>query len=616
MNIKKSVMTFVAIVLAIITTYTLAPFAYAAEELTPSEISYLQLEGKINEFINERRSGTASVSVAVFDGSETICDVCYGYSDIENKIPADENTVYEWGSCSKLLVWISVMQQYERGEIDLNADIRNYLPDGFLTKLNFMEPVTIIDLMNHRGGWQDTSYAVEFDDANRLTSLAEALKSTEPSQVYEPDTVTAYSNWSTTLAAYIVERTSGIDYAEYVHKNIFAPLGMEHTSVRGDFTDNNWVKSQREKVKTYSIYEDSFESFGTNMNYINLYPAGAATGTLDDFLKFAKSFAPGSEETSLLFSKRDTLDKMLSPTSAYSGTDIARNCHGLWTMEYAVSVVGHGGNTIGFSTMLMFEPKSGLGVVIMTNEANETAYNYGLLTLLFGHCESNSIDDIHDISGLYLAKRTIEKGFLRFFKYSSSIMPVTRTEIEGEYSIAGMSAKQISNSLYLCEYGNGMEYVFNVTKNSDGKLIIENYTCDYERADTFSLVCVWILILLTLIAGIYSLIRAIICLIGLIRRNQTGTAAVMRLATTAGGTVSVALMLYLWLECNNALYPSVVPLCVAVAVLSILPIVNAVVLIIKRKEIVKPARFIIPGIICFIPTISTIFFQTYNFWSC
>lgn len=132
-----------------------------------------------------------------------------------------------WGSATKSRVWISVMQLWEQGKIDLDADIREYLPADFLTNLRYGAPVTITHLMNHNAGFQEAYADLFVKDPGAVRSLEDALKAHEPEQIYAPGTVTAYSNWGVALAGYIVERISGEDFAGYVHRHIFEPLGME-----------------------------------------------------------------------------------------------------------------------------------------------------------------------------------------------------------------------------------------------------------------------------------------------------------------------------------------------------------------------------------------------------
>ena len=135
------------------------------------------------------------------------------------------------------MIWVSALQLYEQGKLDLEADIRTYLPDGFLTKLKYDDPITMIDPMNHRGGWQEALYTIQVTDESDIMPLGEALKYSEPPQVFRPGEVEAYSNWGAALAGYIIECVSGMDYGEYLHKNIF------RTTWYGAYSSN--ARSQR-----------------------------------------------------------------------------------------------------------------------------------------------------------------------------------------------------------------------------------------------------------------------------------------------------------------------------------------------------------------------------------
>ena len=322
----------------------LSPFAseYAApahstDRQTPSGIAYADIGASIDRYIQQRQAGLASCVVSVFDAGGVIHQGCYGYTDIENSIPADAETVYEWASCSKLLVWVAVMQQWEHGKLDLEADIRTYLPEGFLTKLQYPdETITMLNLMNHNAGFQESFYENELAGPDEIyPSLEEAVRACECYQAYHVGQYTAYSNWGTALAAYIVERTSGMDYVTYVNENIFAPLGMEHTSIDPLQADNLWVNEKRSELKCYSRYGDPAYNadYGECRSYVQLFPAGAAIGTVGDLSAFGQALV--SEECPL-FESSDTRDIMLHGTSFYGSSDLAENCHGLWTSENKV----------------------------------------------------------------------------------------------------------------------------------------------------------------------------------------------------------------------------------------------------------------------------------------
>lgn len=78
------------------------------------------------------------------------------------------------------------MQLWEEGKIDLEADVTVYLPEGFFTKLKYDEPITMINLMNHNAGFEDIVFEMCAENESSILSLEEALKLTEPNQIYKP----------------------------------------------------------------------------------------------------------------------------------------------------------------------------------------------------------------------------------------------------------------------------------------------------------------------------------------------------------------------------------------------------------------------------------------------
>lgn len=464
----------IAGVLAILFMLGTGTTAFAAENngRTPSGIVYSDLEGQIEDYVDVRKETTSSVSVTVFDGTDDIASVIYGDANTKDGIKADADTVYEWGSISKMLVWTSVMQLWEQGRIDLNADIRDYLPEGFLSNLSYEEPVTMLHLMNHTAGFQETVWDVETADKNEIISLKDALLSTAPAQIYEPGTVVSYSNWGAALAAYIVECISGMDYADYVHENIFQPLGMVHTSIRPDCSDNTWAESQRKKTNAYYNVQGEYEDYGECRRYILLYPAGSATGTMSDLVRFAKAFLQDSPECPL-FREPDTLAQMLSPTLNFSGTDTPRICHGLFSQRYGVTLIGHAGNTTGFSANLVLDTQGRTGIVVMTNEVGETTYNYGLVSLVYGDCKAETGFTYDDLSGIYLNSRAnFKNSFTRLYSMVSGLLPISKGETEGSFTAAMVgTVTQISKDACVMDDGNGLKTYLSIQRDANGNVI-------------------------------------------------------------------------------------------------------------------------------------------------
>ena len=386
----------------------------AAEISLPSGISSDEIGERIEEFVSQHEQTTAAMSVSVFNSADTVYSGYFGCADKENGIVNDSSTVMEWGSATKLLVWVSVMQLWEQGKIDLDADISVYLPDGFLKNQRYETPVTMTHLMNHSAGYQETYADLFVKNTNSVPSLEEALKAHYPAQIYEPGTVPAYSNWGVALAGYIVERVSGLSFCDYVHQNIFTPLNMNNSALAPDLSDNEQVASQREKLQCYTadgtLIPDCFYS-------IPLYPAGMCTSTLSDFESFGKALL---DENTPLFKNKETRDVMFTPTEYYGNGGKASNYHGFWVCPFGVETIGHGGNTAGCSSFLLLDLESGTGVVVMTNQASESVYNGEMMELIFGKFDAEAYfgGQREAVDGIYRPARTVREGAFKIMSAS------------------------------------------------------------------------------------------------------------------------------------------------------------------------------------------------------
>ncbi|MBR1898942.1 MAG: beta-lactamase family protein, partial [Oscillospiraceae bacterium] len=527
---KKIISALSAVLIAVSSFGTsLTASAEAAERQTPSGIAYSDIGSSIDSFIKEREAGLASCAVSVFDSDGVIYNGYYGYADIENDVKADEQTVYEWGSTSKMLVWTSVMQQWERGNIDLEADIRTYLPDGFLTKLQYPdEKITMLDLMSHKAGFQESFYEnQEAAPDDVYDSLEDAVRACECWQAFHVGEYTAYSNWGTALAAYIVEQTSGENYVTYVNENIFEPLGMEHSSIDPLQRDNEWVAQKRHELKCYCRFADPKDNldFGECRYAVQLFPVGACMSTLEDISRFGQAFVA---EDCPLFENDFTRDEMFGATSFYGDTDIAKNCHGLWTNQYKVETLGHGGNTAGCTAELEFDPISGLGIAVLTNECGETAFCSGIPVMLYGHFSDREGFDSYngtgeDISGVYYTKRTICEGASKASQYMGQVFPLSKND-DGTYSVKvlgysfmdGIEFEPVAPNQYIYK-DNGREmFVY----NNDG--VFEMGYMDNIRSSTGIMpsVSVYGFILFGLVCLLTVIIRLIVRLVRKLRKSD------------------------------------------------------------------------------------------------
>ena len=446
--------------------------------------------------------------------------------DKEKGLKTDDNSVFEWGSVTKLTVWVSVMQLWEEGKIDLDEDIRTYLPEGFLRNLRYDKPLTMLDLMNHQSGFDEAPLYMQGDK-----SLEDLLLQYQPIQSFEPGTTTAYSNYSTGLAAYIVERISRQSFVDYAHKHIFQPLGMERTAIAQDLSDNAYVQAKRKEVKGYAA---DGSLLGDALYEVGLYPVGRATGTLSDLQKFAQALL--SRKT--LFSRLETWEKLYTGTSYYPGTDIVRNAHGFWASEFAVTVLGHGGNTSGFSSFLLLDLKNGIGQVIMTNQGLEEIYNDGMPELIFGKRPTASAETQKKFEpGYYQILRNFNQGPLSLYQLFPGNM---------------LHMKKPSSER--------MDHLFwTIYKSGNGKTRIATPVSDFERLPDWEIWTKFGLIALAALSLVYALVNLLVRLalvlyrlaFGKVKSKQNRAWKWWHILTTAG-VVTVACNLLLLLLSSNA----------------------------------------------------------------
>ncbi|MDX2056511.1 MAG: serine hydrolase domain-containing protein [Gemmatimonadales bacterium] len=166
-----------------------------------------------------------AVVVVVKDGQVLVARG-YGVADAARGIRMDPaRTGLRVGSISKLFTWTAVMQQVERGRLNLDRDITADL--DFPIPPTFDRPITLRHLMTHTAGFEERA----FRTYRQPRALREHLLGTPvPERIFPPGQVVAYSNYGSMIGGYLVERVSGERFVDYVSRHVLEPLGMHRSS--------------------------------------------------------------------------------------------------------------------------------------------------------------------------------------------------------------------------------------------------------------------------------------------------------------------------------------------------------------------------------------------------
>lgn len=403
-----------------------------------------ELEEALSVYLNEHGEKAAGVAVIVVNEDETTY-LMDGYADIKRQIPVDEETIFEWGSVSKLLVWISILQLEEAGRLDLDEDVATYLPQDFPL---YDRAITLQQLMNHTAGFDDSYTDLMILNPTGKMSLREVLEGADVQQVYTPGQVVAYSNYGASLAAYVVEEVSGMDFREYVKMHIFAPLHMTRTAIDPEQDDHQWVKEQRKKVQGYT---GDLELIEPNNYVVPMYPAGSVMGVATDVQKLMEELL---SDGTLLFQQSHTINSLFQPSLYYPDTNVPRIANGLFFLpSQSRQVFGHGGNTIAFSSSFYVDRQTFTGVLVMTNMAYESAYTLGIPDIIFGEYKHKerpeTLEDSSKWKGIYEPARVSQHGFSKVY----GLLLRSKSEPAGEHDLTmnGVYYSQAEPGVYLAE---------------------------------------------------------------------------------------------------------------------------------------------------------------------
>jgi CubicO group peptidase (beta-lactamase class C family)/D-alanyl-D-alanine dipeptidase len=300
-----------------------------------------------------------ALSIALVDDQATVWAKGFGMEDSDKKIPATAETVYRVGSVSKLFTDIAIMQLVERGEIDLDVPVTNYLPN-FKPNNHFDKAITLRQLMSHRSGLvREPPVGHYFDDT--FPSLAQTVQSLNSTTlVYAPEKRIKYSNAAIATVGYVLEETQQQPFTQYLQKAVLTPLGLRHSSFEP------MPEITKHLAKAYMWSYDG-RHFTAPTFQLGMAPAGSMYSTVTDLARFMSVLFNGGKGTNGQVLKPETLEKMWTPQFAppeqKSGFGIG----------FAISElqgyrrIGHGGAIYGFATELEALPEAKLGVIAVTN---------------------------------------------------------------------------------------------------------------------------------------------------------------------------------------------------------------------------------------------------------
>ncbi len=362
-----------------------------------------------------------SLSVGVIkDGKPVFCRG-FGYRDWENKLPADEKTIYMIGSSSKAFTATIAAVLVDKGLLDWDTPIVNYVPEIAFYNSEMTSGITMRDLLCHRIGLPRHEYSWFFVDYNR-EEMCMNLRYLEPNKPMRH--TFQYCNQAFILAGYIEEKLTGKTWEELLKEYIFEPLGMTRTTAFHEdmVEDENHAEPYGRAAFNTSMHgihkipyyltkvEDRSKGIGAPYG-----PAGSICSCAEDMMKWVQfHLQNGQWEGKQLISEKNMKELHKSNMIAANQFGGQPGCNEF--CEYAMgwfvagflghTLIHHGGVIDGFCAETSFFPEYNVGIVAYSN-----MYINNFHAALCRHIAAHYAgDESHDFSDEYykLAEKSIE----------------------------------------------------------------------------------------------------------------------------------------------------------------------------------------------------------------
>lgn len=304
-------------------------------------------------------------------GSEERVIVAAGVTNKRTGQPVSTQTLFQLGSITKTWTATLLMQLVAEGKLDLDAPIRDVLPDFKLADENAAASVTMRQLLTHTSGIDGDIFTDTGSGDDCLEKFVAALDTAE--QVFSPGETWSYCNTGFGIAGRVIEVLRGKIWNQVLAEHIYAPLELsctttlpEETALHSFAVGHIGLGDDQEVTQSFMIPRSSG-------------PAGLISSTAGDTLSYARAFLPGG--TPLMPAPQ--LSEMLrAQVNMSHATSLADEWALGWCLQNwgGVPTVNHNGATFGQNSYLRLFPEQGIALFLSVNGGRAESIHRELFT--------------------------------------------------------------------------------------------------------------------------------------------------------------------------------------------------------------------------------------------
>jgi len=301
-----------------------------------------------------KRGAAPGVCIGVARAGQVLFAKGYGKADLENDVAVTPESIFRIASITKQFTAAAIMKLVEQGKVKLDEPVKTYIPE-------FQESaagVTVRHLLTHTSGLPDFTDLREAREAiggrvdvtyRDIVALFEKLP-----LLFQPGEKHEYCNTGYLVLGEIIARVSGMTYPEYLHRELLAPLGLQHTG----YADLRTIVPNR----VHGYFDERGQFF--NPRYMSpdvAGGAGAVQSTVLELIKWTHLLHTGKVVS------MDSVRAMTTPVTLNDGTTAPYGSGLQLFPRLDRPTISHGGNGNGFSAFLSHWPTDDLTVVVLAN---------------------------------------------------------------------------------------------------------------------------------------------------------------------------------------------------------------------------------------------------------
>lgn len=302
-------------------------------------------------------------------------------------VHVDSQTIYHWGSITKSLTAISIMQLRDRGKLTLDDKLVRWVPElhAMHDPYGLMDSISLRMVLSHTAGFQNPTWPYKKDlpwepfEPTTWNQLVAMMPYQELH--FRPGSRFGYSNPGFIYLARVIEQLSRDPWESYVQKNVFAPLALGHS-----YFGATPYYLAADRSNNYTILRDSSGAVVERTNGRDFDPGitipnGGWNAPLSDLATYAAFLTGSAPDDSTrrrydIVISRASLHEMWRPLHPMSEGTSAPDSMALSFFVVhrdGATIIGHTGSQAGFRSFLFFNPATSATVIAAFNTTNEAA---------------------------------------------------------------------------------------------------------------------------------------------------------------------------------------------------------------------------------------------------